>query len=637
MKTGFQLSWIFILLNVTIGFAQYPGDDVARNGGRTPAPKTTIEPDTFDVQYFFQDNMGVLIPFSDTLLDNRFEQYDPARQREIDHAQLGNLGTAISPQLYLPRSHLGLDVGFHQYDLYKIHYKDIPFYKTKKPFSDLYFVQGPSQQDTYFKAKFTRNFDKGLNFSIDYKRGNNNGQFKSQAAINTALGIGFWYRSPKGKYNSFLTYVSNTNDIQDNGGIDISSITPGNSERVFNIPVFLRNANTYYLRREYAYSQRYNLVGKTDSLNVREQKLSRNFTLGHDLVFKTNKYKFFDDAPPVDSLYYDHLLVDTRGLRYFIQDNSIENTFSISTSKSGKQSQRDLLKVSLEHQIHFLNQEPRDSTINHLILGGQWNFTPSNRLKVQTFLNYNLGDNFGDYRLGGELFFDFKKVGTFKASALNQLYSPSLIQQQMFISEQELWKNDFDKTFETNLSATYSLPQLNFSATGKYHLLTNLIYFDTLAFPKQISEPVNILQFILNQNFKVSNFHLDNTVAFQTTTEDVIRVPSIFSKHSLYFEGKLFRNNAMLLRLGMDLRLVKSYYSNYYQPLIGQFHLQDSQEVELYPVVDAFATFRVQRFRFIIRTENLNQLLEDKLYFQVAGYAQPYFTVKFGVSWQLLD
>jgi putative beta-barrel porin len=630
MKTGLKLSWLFFLLNLSTAFAQFPGSGTG--GSATPAQQEPVEPDTFNVRFFYQTNLNLLTPFTDTLLNNRLEHYDPARQRDVDYIQLGNLGTAINHQLYETRNHLGLDVGLHQYDLYQIRYQDIPFYKIKKPFSDLYFAQGPTQQDTYFKGRFTRNFGKGINFSVDYKRMNNVGQFKSQAVINSALGLGWWYHHKDGKYNAFFNFVSNSNDIEDNGGVDFEKLPTTNIDRVFNIPVYLREARTFYVNREYAFTQQYNLLGKADSLD--QETVQRNFILSHDLVYRKNAYKFYDTAP--DSAFYKHLLVDTRGLRHFIRDNSIANTFAVITSKSGKESQRDLLKVSLEHQLHFLNQEPKDSTINHLILGGQWNFSPSERLKVQTFFNYNLWDNFGDYRLGGELFLDFKKAGTFKASMINQLYSPSLIQQRMYISEQLLWKNDFSKTIETSVSATYSLPKLRFSATGQYHLLNNLIYFDTLAFAKQISVPVNILQLIIKQDFKVWKIHLDNTIALQTATEEVIRLPSFFSKHNLYFEGKVFKK-IMLLRIGMDLRLVNSYYANYYQPLIGQFQLQDSQEVELYPAVDSYASFKIKNFRFFLRGENLTHFLSDKLYFQTAGYAQPYFTLKFGISWQLLN
>ncbi len=635
MKTRYYLAWIFLFLNISLGVAQFGNTS---GGASTPSQQAEVEPDTFNVQYFFQDNIDVLHSFSDTLLGNRFEQYDPTRRRDVDHAQLGNLGTAYYPQLFETRNHKGLDIGFHQYDIYKISYKDIPFYKVEKAFSDLFFTQGPTQLDTYFKGKFTRNFKNNLNLSVDFKRMNNDGQFKSQKAINTAFGIGLWFHHPNGKYDSFTSYTSNTNEVEDNGGIDREAIAiqPLIAERVFNIPVFLRTANTFHLSREYAYAHQYNLLGIADSSKQVAPK--RKLVLSHDFIFKTNQYKFYDTQPPSDTIYYgEDLLVDTRGLRYLVKDNSLENTFAISTSKSGEEAQRDLLKVSLEHQIHFLNQEPNDSTINHFILGGQWNFAPSQRLKVNTNLEYNLFGNFGDYRLGGALFLDFKKAGTFKASLVNQLYSSSLIQRQMFISEQSVWKNDFDKTFENSISATYSLPQLRFSATGQYHIINNLIYFDTLAFPQQSGATINVFQLIINQDFKVWKFHLDNTLALQTTTDDVIRVPSVFSKHTLYFEGKAFRKKRMRLRIGLDLRLVKSYFANTYQPATGQFHLQDEQELELYPVTDVFASFKVKNFRLYVRGENLNKLIWDDLYYQVANYAQPYFTFKFGVSWQLLN
>lgn len=606
----------------------------SRGGGGAPANQSAVESDTIAVQYFFQDNIELLLSYKDTLLDNYYEQYDPARQRVLDYAQLGNLGTPHMAQFYQPRWHKDLDIGFHQFDLYKIDHQDLRFYKTEKPFSDLYFAQGPGQQNTFFKAKFTRDFSEGLNFSIDYARMNNDGQFKSQNAINTNLALGFWYQSENKKYNSFITYTSNTHDITDNGGVQIDNLNDANQERVFNIPVFLRDASTYHVSRSVAYSHQYNLAGKPDSVEARPQ---RNYKIHHDLVYNTNKYKYADGTPPDDTIYYEHLLLDTRGLRYYFEDNSLENTFSISTSKSGSKTQRDFLKLGIAHQIHFLRQEPNDSTVNHILLQGQWNFAPSERMNVKTHFMYNLLANFGDYRMGGDLYLDLKKVGNFEASLVNQLYSPSLVQQQMYISEQLLWQNNFDKTLETNLSATYRIPKIGFSATGQYHLINKLIYFDTLAFPRQSDELINVLQLAIQQNFKIGSIHLDNTLALQTSTSDVVRLPELYSKHNLYYEGKVFRDR-MLLRLGLDLRMVNAYKAKYYQPLIGQFHLQDSQTIPFYPAVDAYTSFKVQHFRFFVRAENLTRLLDTStLYYQVAGYAQPYFFIKFGLSWQLLN
>ncbi len=209
----------------------------------------------------------------------------------------------------------------------------------------------------------------------------------------------------------------------------------------------------------------------------------------------------------------------------------------------------------------------------------------------------------------------------------------------MFVSQQLLWENNFNKTLETNLAVTYGLPKINFEISGQYHLLNNYIYYDTLAFPQQTGIPISILQLIINQNFKVGSFHLDNSIVLQSTSEDEIRLPSFYSKNSLYFEGKIFKK-VMLLRTGFDLRMSSNYFATYYHPLAGQFQLQDKEEISFYPAVDVFLTFKVKTLRFFIKGENLTHVIYDQykeLFVQVADYPQPFFNMRLGLSWQFLN
>jgi hypothetical protein len=69
------------------------------------------EPDTFGVFIFFAENPNVETPFGDTILHRHFQQYDPARQRELDWRTLGNLGSASEPIVYQPRFRRGFDTG----------------------------------------------------------------------------------------------------------------------------------------------------------------------------------------------------------------------------------------------------------------------------------------------------------------------------------------------------------------------------------------------------------------------------------------------------------------------------------------------------------------------------------------------
>ena len=145
------------------------------------------ESDTLDFTYFHQDNPGLEYGFSDTLLNQNFQQYDPIREGKLDYANLGYLGSAHHRLTYQPIFRQGFDIGYHQFDIYKFDGATLPYYRLTKAFTNVWFLNGTTKRDGYFKGQFSRNFSKGINFSIDFKKINNTGMYKSQHASNTAL------------------------------------------------------------------------------------------------------------------------------------------------------------------------------------------------------------------------------------------------------------------------------------------------------------------------------------------------------------------------------------------------------------------------------------------------------------------
>ena len=231
---------------------------------------------------------------------------------------------------------------------------------------------------------------------------------------------------------------------------------------------------------------------------------------------------------------------------------------------------------------------------------------------------------------------DFKKAGSLSLSAINQLYSPTLMEHRLYLSEQQVYRNNFSKTLSTTLSGTYSLPLLQLELAGRYHLLNNYIYFDTLALPQQTGIPISIAQLIVKKDFRLGSFHLDNMVALQQATEDFIRLPSIYSKHSLYYAGRWFK--VLDVRVGFDLRFNDSFFAPYYNPVTGQFQLQDKREAEPYPATDAFFSMRVTKFRAFFKWENATAaLLTDQLFYQTAYYAHPGAVFRLGLKWRFLN
>jgi hypothetical protein len=728
-------------------------------GGQKGSPIQSfrkISKDSLLIFYYYMDNPNEESPYEDTLLNNYFHQFDPARSRILDHGTLGYLGSPTFPLFYQSSLRKGFDVGLHQYDLYKIKVNDLRFYNLKRAYSDFYFSQGGSQDDIQLKGKFSRNFNKNVNVTLDYHRISQYGSrapvryfYQNQRARHTALAGGLTFKNNANTYQGFIAFSNNIHQQEDNGGIESdTSFLQDNSgfASTLAIPVWLDDAETRHSEQEVSYTHYYNYnpiqfkankkrkveekvraraaaqaaavrtstldslakiqidstsMSNSDSLKLANPALDtlkktptdtlkvppldslqkakvdsisnqnptrpsfgpppsfvnsppentlpkgRTYTLMHRLAYKRGTYKFSDISAFADSSYYKNLLLDLRGLRHYVQTRKIENTFAISTFKPRKpgadqvKQQSDFFEIGIRHSFNWIEEEAADSTVNNLFLTGKWNFAPSERLKVKTYAHLGLWDNAGDYRVSGELFFDLKKLGQLKLNGVNQLYRPELLQQRFYISSRNAWTNDFKPTLETNLSATYALPKWGFQASGQYHLLNNFIYFDTLATAQQTGAPLSIFQLILQQNIRFGNFHLDNVIILQQTTNDALNLPNLFSKHSFYYDGKWFKRK-LQIKLGIDVRMNNSYFANTYNPLVGQFILQNEQKINFFPAVDASASIKVQQFRFFVKAENMTRLFADAVgsiqadeqYYQAALYPIQNTRFRMGLGWK---
>lgn len=602
-------------------------------------------PDTVGIFYFYADNPYREYPFSDSTLQN-FQQYDPVRQRELDYTNLGILGSAHQPLIFEPVRRQGFDIGLHQFDLYLTPVTQMPFYRIQKAFTNLSYLIGSEQADSYLKAQFSRNFAKGVNFSLDYKRlsyiGQQN-QYPNQNARNTALALGLWIKSKSTRYQGFIVAAGNTVEQEDNGGVRIEPTQNGSGQFAGppSAEVYLENAQSRYSFRELAYTQYYQLGGKPDSL----KGFTRAYTASHQFVGGDYTYKFFDDNIRTDTAFFNWFptfKTDERGARHYIRYQKIENSFRLSTFKlrKGKEdeprSEQDLLEVGILHRIHFVNQEPRDSTINNVFVTGKWNISLGQHLRLETDGYLGLIGATGDYRVNGNLLIDLGKFGILKGEFINQLYSPTLIEHRFYVSQEPIWKQDFNQTLSTTIGGSYRIPKLDVSLTARYNLINNYIYFDTTGVSQQTSTPISIIQFIAQKDFRLWKFHLDNLVAFQKTSEDFIRLPQIFGKHSLYYAGKWFR--VLDVRLGVDARYTDAYYANYYNPVTGQFQLQNSRQIPFYPALDGFFSMQITKFRAFVKLENFAKVQKDAgLFYQTAYYPNVDSAVRIGIKWRLVN
>lgn len=723
VRTILKFSLLLLFASqTTTAFAQGRGGGFGSNfgsafsgGGGGGGQLGLVTYDTSEIHYFFANDPNLIYPFSDSLLDD-IEVYDPAQQEEFHYATLGNLGSAHRPLFFDPALRRGFDVGQHQFDLYEVNTEDIRYYRITQAYTQAAYSQGPLQTDAQMLVRFSRNFSRTMNFSIEHRRVNNGGSYDYQRATNSSVAAGLWYHEPYGRYDGFLSLTTNSHFQEENGGA-AESLTDTLIEP-FRVKInrqtpFTRDAHTELAYTQYFYLNRLSpeqkaLIKKQreqekrlrqeqlrnpqpDSLRQQNQSgrpqqgrlplqqgrplqqkpptgqnqappassdsgqvqqplpiiakppvAKRVFNFYHQVSWKSSSYKFSEtDA---DSTFYGDLVVDDRGLRHYLEVKRLQNNFSLQTFRlresKGQVVPADRLEVGLLHALYLIDQEPLLRKLrNDLFLTGKLQLSAGERMELQAYGHLGLGSDAGDYRLSGNLLINLNKLGQLQLEVVNQLYSPSLLAQQYFLSTQQIWSNDFSRTFETSFSGTYSLPALKTSATLRYHLADGYVFYDENARPAQ-SGTFSVWQLVFRKDFSLGPVHNENWLGFQRTSSEAFAGPEIYTHHSLFVEGKIFKK-VMLARLGVKGRFTSSYQAPAYSPAVGQFLVQQDRSLPFTPLLDVFGSFKVKTFRFFLRIDNVLSLPLNTHFFQTLDYPLPYgFSnggVRFGFNWRLVD
>ncbi len=575
--------------------------------------------------------------WSDTLPDYNFRMYDPARRHTIDYGTIGLPGGAARPLLFEVAPRLGVTTGMNSFDLYILHADDLRFFRNKRSFSEACFTQGRNNLNTQLDARFARTFGDSMNVSLDYRSLNNLGQYNYQRDRHNSLAAGVW--KPVGKrYEYFLIFTKSVIRQRDNGGIvsdDVFSGAQFQGPLAAAIRLPEESAATRYEDQGFQYTQHYKLAGVGTG--------KRTLRLSHSLGWTNNRFKFYDgdtirglaDNAP----FYGRFLVDERGVRQYFELNTVTNNFTLNTFKAGKTgAPSDLVALGLRHDYISLYQEPGRYRYNNLFLTGKISLTPSGRFSFHADAALGMLNNIGEYQLGGTLYLGLGKAGVLSASLLSQRRPPTILQQRLFVTGTPVWQNDFAKPVESTLSAACALPAIGFRAAANTTLVNNYIYFDQEGMAAQTTAPLQVAQLILQENIRVGHFHLDNTVALQKANRsDVLHLPEWFTKNSLYYSGKLF-DRKLDLNAGVDFRMNSAFLPDAYQPVTGQFYLQDTLTQQPYPWMDVFVAFKVQSFRFFFRYENAWTFVDNtRVFYQTAWHPQPFGGFRLGVAWRFLD
>lgn len=511
---------------------------------------------------------------------------------------------------------------------------DIKYYSVPTPLTDLYY-KTVMEQGQSLDAFLTINTKRNLNFSIAYKGLRSLGKYVNYLSSSGNFRFTASYFTKDKRY--FLNAHFTGQDIsnQENGGIvDVSQFESGdpNYTKRDGIDVYFSDA--------------------TSMLKGNRFFIDHSFKLSKDnpnsLVFRhqfNQEFKFFEFTQPTVSTRYgasfsNHINNKTRynhlynkfgvayktksygDLTFFVEDNNYNYFYdSVVYDASGNVTVPNALSDRINtiggNYAYFTNKiiaklQVSQAISNHAISMIDANATYKVNDKLQFTLNYQ------------------------KQTSLPNL-NYTLYQSDY---TQYNWYRDFKSEKTNQLTFTATSKWINFSA--QYKVLKDYLYFDNttndiaslLVTPVQYDKTINYLSVKASKEIKFWKLALDNTVLYQNVDQSspIVNVPQLTTRNTLYFTDYVFKK-AMLLQMGVTANYFTKYYANDYNPLLGEFYVQNETKIGAFPLLDFFVNARVRQTRLFLKAEHFNSSMSGYNYYSAPNYPYRDFMIRFGLEW----
>lgn len=200
-----------------------------------------------------------------------------------------------------------------------------------------------------------------------------------------------------------------------------------------------------------------------------------------------------------------------------------------------------------------------------------------------------------------------------------------------YISNHFVWDNDFGKQRRLRFGGAIAFRPSGTSFSVAVGNLQNHIYFTPGGVPAQYSGSVQVLSMRLQQNLSVANLHWDNTVTYQTTSNDaVIPLPALTVYSNLYL---LTRIATLKIQLGIDCDWYTRYCAPGWQPATMAFTNQREMKLGNYPFCNLYANMKLSKVRFYVMFSHINQgIFGGNGYFSMPYYPLNPRRFQFGLS-----
>ncbi len=594
--------------------------------------------------------------FLDTTLTVYKEyKYNYLRRDDFELMSFSNIGQTYNK--------LGVD--FERNDFYPNlgakakHYnyfeiEDIDYYNVATPMTDLLF-KTTLEEGQLLDAMLTFNTSPRLNFSVGYKGHRSLGKYNSDQIQSGNFKTTANYVSKNGRYNLRAHIAAQDILSQENGGLTEKELQFESGDPDFidrpKVDVRFSDADNKILGKRYYLDHQYKLVRKRkDSSFVEKTSLS----IGHVFNYETKYYQYLQTS---NNDYFGEAILSS------INDKASLKTFYNQFSASFYNSMLGNLKASLNlyNYDYFFDSvliTESGETIqnqlagNEIALGGDYE-KQIRRFKIDGSFKYNLSGELSGSIFDGTVQYKINDDYKAKFSIHSSSRMPDfnfLLYQSEYLNYN--WQNTtrFDKERINSFQFTLDTKWLG-SLSAKYTNIDNYTYFglNPLADieegtenanikPVQNSESISYLKVKYAKELRLGKFALNNTVMYQSVGQDenVLNVPQLTTRNTVYFSSDVFKK-AMFLQTGITFKYFTSYNMDAYNPLLGEFYVQSTEELGGFPLLDFFINARIKQTRIFLKAEHFNSSFSGYNFYAAPNYPYRDFVIRFGLVWNFFS
>jgi hypothetical protein len=480
------------------------------------------------------------------------------------------------------------------------------------------------KQEQVFKIQHSQNI-KRVNISLLFNRYSCFGFYLDQKTITDNLLASSHYKTKNGRWGYNTYFLFNKLKYQLNGGIQGDTLLRMNLFVDKQLLPVNMSASKQNLRTASFFFSTFARLNKSDSSGP-----------SHFLVYEGNYQSNYWIQSGTDTGFYAHnyfYSVSGAALTDSISLRGLSNSFLY---KLVAKDNKFVFYTGYKSEFnHYLQANIDTLSFNHIARAG-FSLNLKNHLLSTNMQYVAAGFNQNNYLADANYLAIFGRnfYLDVKATTSRQMAALSL---QRYFSSHFIWNNHFTDISTQNATAVVGSNKYKFTLGAFIQQQQNSVYFDTLALAKQYAGNAVNGRFFVQKDLRLWHMHFNNTVNYQPDNNtNFIRLPKFISFSQLYYEGRLFKNN-LWLQVGVQARYISSYQANAYMPATNQFYLQDKKSYGNYVFADIFLNAQIDRFKFFLMAQHVNQGLTGGGYILCPEYPMPDRSLKAGLVWMFFD